>query len=201
MRSKQTTAFTLVEMLAVLLLVGLMLTLTIPAVTKLLKSGGVTGGARAVANTLSLARQYAISHRVNTLVIFPTSGNLMTNYYYVSFAVVARNANNTAWVPLGRVETLPTGVVFPPTITTTLPLTNSILTPFNNTTIDNVPYILFRPTGLPVVYDPTSPTTTTGRVSVCEGFIDPTAFLPQLTSNNRADIVFDSLVGRIRINR
>src|SRR5271170_7467394 len=69
----RTNGFTLIELLTVLVIAGIVIGLAIPAVTKLMSSGGVSAASREVANTLGLARQYAITHRATTRVVFPYS--------------------------------------------------------------------------------------------------------------------------------
>src|SRR5881296_3046510 len=66
MREQRTAAFTLVEMLTVLVIVAIIIGIAIPAVTSLTRSSGLRGGIGQIANAAQLARQFAITHRVRT---------------------------------------------------------------------------------------------------------------------------------------
>src|ERR1035438_4660881 len=95
MMKSRRDGFTLIEMLTVIVIIAVILGIGVPAFTNLMKSGGLSGASREVANTLGLARQYAITHRTTTRVVFPlafTQGALpsATNFcpWYQSYAVV-----------------------------------------------------------------------------------------------------------------
>jgi len=208
MRKTGRAGFTLIEMLVVIVIVGIMLALTLPAVTNLMKSGGLNGAARQVANTLNLARQYAITHRTKTRVVFPYSltagaGSASLAPAYQSYAVYAVGppaAYVTKW------EHLPLGTVFmninasfgnPPPVdnlgTTTFPF------PYTNSLIPTaLAYIEFGPTGA---------ASNSGTFTITEGFMS--GIVPQPTTSktitntlaNAAYISVDNIVGRIQVTR
>src|SRR5271169_221064 len=93
MRKLRKAGFTLIEMLTVIVIIVIILSIGIPAFTNLMKSGGLSGASREVANSLGLARQYAITHRTVTRVVFSYSGTttIDTNRapWYQSYAVYA----------------------------------------------------------------------------------------------------------------
>jgi uncharacterized protein (TIGR02596 family) len=62
--------FSLIELLVVLAIGAIILTLTIPAVNSVLSATSVTAAANQVLSTLTLARQYAITHDRNVAVYF-----------------------------------------------------------------------------------------------------------------------------------
>ena len=114
MMKLQRDGFTLVEMLTVIVIIGIVLAMGIPAITNLMKSGGLGAASRGVSSTLNLARQYAITHRTRTRVVFPfsgTTGSSRTNQApcYQSYAVVAFGSTTNY---LTKWEFLPLGTVF-----------------------------------------------------------------------------------------
>ncbi len=78
MRKPRKAGFTLIEMLTVIVIIVIVLSIGVPAFTSLMKSGGLSGASREIANSLGLARQYAITHRTVTRVVFPYSGTVVT---------------------------------------------------------------------------------------------------------------------------
>ena len=113
------TAFTLVEMLVVLIIVGILLAITIPAFEKLAVGSGVDAAARMVGAQLRLARQHAIANRVRTAVLLPgpNAPGDMDEYAYVAFrsCEVERNASAppdftfASWIEGTKWEFLPVG--------------------------------------------------------------------------------------------
>jgi hypothetical protein len=104
-------------MLAVLVIAGILIGLTIPTVNKLMSSGGVGAGSREVANMLGLARQCAITQRVYARVVFPYVGTLqLPNMWCRSYAIMTNRDNSstasTTWAYMTKWEYLPQGAVF-----------------------------------------------------------------------------------------
>ena len=58
----------MIEMIAVLVIIGIVIAIGIPAMSGLTRSAGVQGGVRQFSNTAELARQFAITHRIQTEV-------------------------------------------------------------------------------------------------------------------------------------
>jgi len=67
-------AFTLVELLVVIGIMGLLLVIATPMFNGLTRSSGMKGATMQLRTTLSLARQWAITHRETTYVLFPSPG-------------------------------------------------------------------------------------------------------------------------------
>src|SRR5437016_12609708 len=62
-------AFTLIELLTVIVIIGILLGVALPVMTRLSKSSGLQSAIRQVSNSTSLARQFAITHRVQTQLV------------------------------------------------------------------------------------------------------------------------------------
>jgi prepilin-type N-terminal cleavage/methylation domain-containing protein len=211
MNRPATTAFTLIEMLTVIVIVGIILAVGIPAFTNLMKSGGLSAASRQVANTLTMARQYAITKRTNVRVVFPydgTTGTSGTNLapWYQSYAVLEYGATTNY---LTKWEHLPLGTVFmsdtpSPPLAPPLPYnfnndlaSTSFPFPYTNSPNATLAYIEFRPTG--AASKPGTFTITEGFVS--GGIVTPTSKTSSNTLANAAVISVDNVVGRIRVAR
>ncbi len=189
------SGFTLIEMLTVLAIIGIMLAIGIPAVTSLMKSGALDAATRHVSNTLSQARQYAITQRVNTRVVFPYSGTLTTGTNqappYQSYSVMTNNPVAGGWGYLSKWELLPVGVVFLQNALDALATDPN--TPFPSTGSginDSLAYIQFTPTGAALRSD---------TLVIREGYMN--GLTPTPTGVNAATATVDNVVGRIRVTR
>jgi len=229
MTRRRTKGFTLIEMLTVLVIIGILLAATLPAVTHLMKSSGLTVAAREVSDTLSLARQYAITHRTVTRVVFPCSLTTLAAWSatgtnqapsYQSYAVLEFGATTNY---ISKWEFLPVGTVFmsdgpqPPLIGTLPPSldanmlsarlqfptnTDSVLTVANSGTLA---YIEFGPTGAATALANGGSCSFT----ITEGLVNGTnVTLTSINSNtsgktlaNYATFTVDPLVGRIQVTR
>ncbi|HUI08251.1 MAG TPA: prepilin-type N-terminal cleavage/methylation domain-containing protein [Verrucomicrobiae bacterium] len=224
MTRRQTNGFTLIEMLTVLVIIGILLGAALPAVTHLMKSSGLNVATREVANTLSLARQLAITQRVYARVVFPYSKTgSQPDMWYRTYAVMTNNDSTATltWKYVSKWEYLPVGVVFlNPNPIGILPLpagTGALddaaslkweaLLPFPDTNLgDNgtLCYIEFNPTGVatPLTADSITPS----ALVLTEGFTSagvPTATSRTITNTlaNYSTITVDALVGRIQVTR
>jgi prepilin-type N-terminal cleavage/methylation domain-containing protein len=217
MPRRRTNGFTLIEMLTVMVIAAIVIGLTIPAVTRLMSSGGVSAASREVANALSLARQYAITHRATTRVVFPyfvtTGAGTNAAPLYQSYAVLEVLPMTNY---ISKWETLPLGAVFMSKNTT---ITGAPFFPldglsaaslsFPNTNLGNnatLAYIEFSPTGA------VTPSTSGGgsTLTITEGFVNNygTVTPTSITNNgvgsvlaNSASISVDVMVGRIQVMR
>jgi prepilin-type N-terminal cleavage/methylation domain-containing protein len=219
MTKSRTNGFTLIEMLTVIVIVGIMLAFTIPAVTNLMKSTGVSTATRHVSNTLGLARQLAITQRIYARVVFPysLSGNPQEKWYR-TYAVMTNRDNSAAavlnWRYASKWEYLPVGVVFLKTVpggglgalNDLISLNRELGLPFPDAsgTFGQLAYIEFNPTGA------AKASAGAGGDSVLvitEGFVNSPS-PPTLTSMasvnalaNASTTTVSSLVGRIQVAR
>lgn len=200
MRKTRQQGFTLAEMISVLVIMAIILSIAIPTVTNLTKANALNAAAREVSNTLSLARQYAITHRIRTRVVFPYSATTVSSLApaYLSYAVMTNNVNAGTWAYVTKWEHLPTGAVF----------LNNMLA--NGGALDSLPYdwVPFPALGnygtlAYIEFGPTGAATQTGTLTVQGGFIvsgGPNNGLPQATTPyNAVTNVVDNLVGHIQV--
>ena len=107
-----------------LVIVGALIALTVPAITNLSRSTALPGALRQIANEASLARQYAITHRVQTEVRVSSNFTAVTVFTNVGPHEVQLDKWN--YLPMGTIVFLDpnsansaTNVVFTPTGGTT----------------------------------------------------------------------------------
>jgi prepilin-type N-terminal cleavage/methylation domain-containing protein len=221
MTNRRTNGFTLVEMLTVLVIVAVLIGLAVPAVTNLMSSGGVSGASREVANTIGLARQYAITHRTYARVVFPYSlTTSQPDMWYRTYAVMTNRSNSasatTLWTYLTKWEYLPLGAVFLDVAHATSPSPNGALNDGNSLSQDPIPgglggqlaYIEFGPTGVASGVPANSSSTTPSTLAITEGFttvngtMTPTASKTNVNMlANLTTINVDTLVGRVQVTR
>jgi uncharacterized protein (TIGR02596 family) len=187
-------AFTLMELLAVIAIIGILLAISIPAVTNLMKASALNAASREVSSTLSLARQYAITQRTTTRVVFPFSQTGIADMQYRAYAVASSNRAGAAWEYMGKVEYLPVGAVFLQSgigALDSLQIDSNFPFPATNSPPVQLAYIEFRPTGA---------ASQTATLTIQEGFINNSG-TPTTTSPNAVTTIVDNVVGRIRVTR
>jgi len=206
MRTKLHRAFTLIELLAVIAIMGLIFAVGIPAFYKFSQSAGLSAGASQLVGTLSLARQYAITHREHTYVVFPyknTSQFSNMNKWYLSYTVISSN-RTTGLDYVNKWEYLPRGAIFLNLIPggpggKGFDLDNLVYIGHRTFSLPNgsfdLAYFEFTPTGAA----PYRGVGTTNVVTIAEGYTDNDK--PYRTSSNYVNVVIESLTGRIRTER
>lgn len=222
--------FTLIELLTVLVIAGILIGLAVPAVTRLVSSGGVSAASREVANTLGLARQAAITQRTYARVVFPYSQTGSGNHpemEYRAYAIVTNRYNTVAsgWAYLSKWEYLPVGAVFLQQNLSlagvqNLPNGGGALDDPNSLSSGSMPFPVQGDPSAPLAYIEFGPTGAAtalssgsggGTLAITEGLttvngstvtLQPTA--SKTNANmlaNLTTISADTLVGRIQVTR
>lgn len=135
--------FTLIEMLAVLFIIGIIFSLTLPAFGPMMRALKLNTAAENLVNTLETARQYAITSGVYCAVVFPTTGD----YAYSSYKICEFNEDKEPVKFIGKLETLPKGISIDPKKTKFMNQTKSISFPEEGSGPVQVKYLLFKPNG------------------------------------------------------
>lgn len=100
-------AFTLVELLTVLAVVGIVLGFVVPAISGMARGTSLATAGNTVNNMAGLARQHAMSR--NTLTALLVLGNQGTDSDYRACAILEYK-RGAGWSQIGKWETLPTGI-------------------------------------------------------------------------------------------
>ena len=192
-------AFTLVELLAVIGIMGLLAAVGVPALKGLTGSGGRKQALSQLMGAFEIARNTAISTGTNAAVIFPDSTFASGEAYkYRSMAVVAWNPTNTnlPTTMVGSWIVLPQGVAFFPNslksanLPTVKNISVRILTASNTA---NFPAIIFQPDGgLSEDYSPLP----TNSIAFFEGTVTGTTTNPTSKMTNFETIKLRRYTGR-----
>lgn len=111
-RSTARRAFTLAELLAVIVIMSLLMVVVIPGISGMTRGASLRGATMQVRTTLIAARQTAITRRTDVSVLFPTA---ITGNDPKNFRAIAIYTNGGTTASSGFVSTwefLPPGIVF-----------------------------------------------------------------------------------------
>lgn len=169
------SAFTLVELMAVIGIIALLAVVGVPAIKGLTGSGGRKQALAQLLGAIEVARNTAISTGTNAAVVFPDSTFSSGDAYkYRSMAVVAWNPTNTnsPATMVGPWIVLPQGIAFFPKSVSAMPsATNVSLRILTTTNKGAFPGIVFQSDGgLCVDYTPIP----TNGVAFFEGTVNGT---------------------------
>ena len=201
--------FTLVELLAVVVIIGLMITISIPSLHRITQSSALGNGTRQFTDQVSMARTYAMVNSKDVYLVVPYSqttaaNNTLSNTYcYVSygFCVSALSSWSAAVNPLSQVsyidavQYLPQGAVFCDQVNN---ITNSLVPfPTSTNTPVNVWCVKFNK------YGQISPLTASPTFSMMQGFVSGygSSTLPQRTYAGTNSIAINPLTGKARVTK
>ena len=190
-------AFTLVELLAVIGIMGLLAAVGVPALKGLTGSGGRKQALSQVMGAIEIARNTAISTGTNAAVIFPDSTFASGDAYkYRSMAVVAWNPTNTNLpaTMVGSWIVLPQGVALFPNSISALPTATNIsvriLTASNTASIPGI--VIQTDRGLSEDFN----TKPTNGIAIFEGTVTGTKTNSTSKMNNFETIRLRRYTGR-----
>jgi prepilin-type N-terminal cleavage/methylation domain-containing protein len=148
--------FTLAELLVVIAIVSMVLLFTLPAFQGIGRGSAMTTAHAQLKATISLARQWAITHRQRTYVVFPpliTGMGSDTPKAYRAFAVIAANTPDPGYTYVKEWTYLPEGVRFDNLSRPTKNLFRadcqvSLPFPLATSPVQDLPAIVFKPDGV-----------------------------------------------------
>ena len=111
-RSKSYAAFTLLELLVVVVIMCVMMSLLAPAVGSMTSTGGRKGAVTIVMNTLEQARMAAIEKSRDVVVVFWKKNGTTSAADEQDAILVLRRDESNNWEPISRWVKLPKGVLF-----------------------------------------------------------------------------------------
>lgn len=138
--SHQRAAFTLIELLFVCGIIALIVSLAMVSFHHINRGANLKAAERQVLGGTFLARQHSVNTRQKVLFAIPykTYGNgakyVRTNMLYRSFMYMAQETKGVARPDsiLGKIETLPPGVVFDKNSIQSLPISITLISTNNN---------------------------------------------------------------------
>jgi prepilin-type N-terminal cleavage/methylation domain-containing protein len=195
--------FTLVELLAVLGIVGLLAGIGMTAMQHIGRATALGGGARQFADHITMARNYAVANSRYLYLVVATQDttNAQENAYTTYGFCVADSPTNslqaarstTNVIYIEDLQRLPRGVVFDSGTTNNVPLKAvSFPTDGTNLVLTTAWVVTFTPNGqvLPLSRRP--------KFTLYEGVVDGSTLQPMRTgtSSNSYSIEINSLVGK-----
>ena len=197
-------AFTLLELLLVILILAVVASFTLPAIVGLTRSGDLNSAGRLVTNLLTAARSEAINRRALIRFEIATTWPPDANSAYRKITIVQHDPAAATDIQLTGWDTLPSGVTFQPQDPT--PGTGSYFFALNQTQTPSLKigaqtvatsYVEFLPTGALNV----SPTSSPVRIRLVPGFLASANSITLTSTNNWFDTSVDGIVGRIKVSR
>lgn len=207
------TGFTLVELLAVVVIIGLMITISIPSLHRITESSALGNGTRQFTDQVAMARTYALANAKDVYLVVPYSdtwaaNNTLSNTYcYTSYGFCATTLSSvqqstatlvailTNIAYIDAIQYLPQGAVFGNQISNVA--TQAIPFPSSTNTPVNVWFVKFNKFGQipPLSASPT--------FIMMQGFVsgNGSATLPQGTYAGTNAIAINPLTGKARVTK
>jgi len=150
-RSKNHGGFTLVELLAVIIIIGLLIAVSIPSLARITQANALSNATRQFSDHVAMARTYALVNAQNVYLVMPfsaTTGLFGSNYCYTSYGFCASNrtlAGVVTFTYIDEIKHLPSGAIF--SDTTSNVASQLFPFPYTNSTPDNVWCMKINPYG------------------------------------------------------
>ena len=209
-RLKNYRGFTLVELLAVVVIMGLMITISIPSLHRITQSNALSNGTRQFSDQVAMARTYAMVNAKDVYLVVAYSdtwgaNNTLSNTYcYVSygFCVSAVSSWSATANPLSSVsyidaiQYLPQGAIFANQISNVQ--TQSVPFPTSTNTPVNVWSVKINKYGL------ISPLTSSPQFFITQGYVSNaviSAAMPVKTYPGVNTVTINPLTGKAIITK
>lgn len=135
--------FTLIEMLAVLFIIGIIFSLTLPTFGPIMRTMKLKTTADNLVNTLESTRQYAVTSGQYCDVVFPITGDLA----YKAYKIYSLKDDKTIDRYIGKLEILPNGIAIDNNKSDFMGKTVSIPFPDKDSPTITARYLRFKPDG------------------------------------------------------
>ncbi len=184
-------AFTLLELLVVMVIIALVMAMVMPAFDRLTVVSGVDGGAAMISGQLRACRQHAVAKRARVALL------LYRNGYEQAIRVAQMYKDDTFsnWIPNSAWKYLPTGSVVEATAgTTAVAVPGALLSPVNTSNL-TLPGVVFKPSGK-------VSTTNEARLLVSDALWNGSAFVVRGgggNSLNAKKIFVNPFTGRVQM--
>lgn len=208
-RSKKHSGFTLVELLAVVVIIGLMITISIPSLHRITVASALGSGTRQFSDQVAMARTYALVNAQDVYLVvayhdtWAANTTLSNTYCYVAygFCVSAVSPLLRSVAPLSKVsyidaiQYLPPGAVFCDQVSN---ITNSLV-PFPNSTNTPVAVWCVKINK----YGQIPPLASPPQLSLMQGFVSGygAATLPQGTFRGTNTVTINPLTGKAMVTK
>ena len=177
-RFKKSSGFTLVELLAVVVIMGLMITISIPSLHRITQSSALSNGTRQFSDQVAMARTYALTNGKDVYLVVANSQTALQNttlsniYCYTAYGFFV---SATAWASgvnpfsqisyIDAIQYLPQGAVFANQISNVS--TQAVPFPTSTNSAVNVWYVKINKFGQ------ITPLTAAPQFFITQGYVDP----------------------------